>query len=71
MGTADENFYREREQKALIEELTGLLVRAVNHEAANRQSTNSSSRRADLSTRPDGPWFSHVQGNNLYSAQGA
>jgi hypothetical protein len=25
----------------------------------------------DLSTLPDGPWFSHVQGNNLYSAQGA
>lgn len=22
----------------------------------------------DLSTMPDGPWFSHVQGNNLYSA---
>jgi hypothetical protein len=45
-GTADEDFYREREQKALIEELTGLLVQAVNHEVANRQSTNSSSRRA-------------------------
>lgn len=25
----------------------------------------------DLSTLPDGPWFSHVQGNNLYQAQGA
>ena len=45
-GTADEDFYREREQKALIEELTGLLVQAVTHEAANRRFTNSSSRRA-------------------------
>jgi hypothetical protein len=45
-GTADEDFYREREQKALIEELTGLLVQAVTHEAANRQLTNNSSRRA-------------------------
>ena len=45
-GTADEDFYREREQKALIEELTGLLVQAVNHEAASRQPTNNSSRRA-------------------------
>lgn len=25
----------------------------------------------DLSTLPDGPWFSRMQGNNLYSAQGA
>lgn len=25
----------------------------------------------DLSTLPDGPWFSHIQGNNLYAAQGA
>jgi hypothetical protein len=25
----------------------------------------------DLSTEPDGPWFSHVKGNNLYQAQGA
>jgi hypothetical protein len=45
-GTADGDFYREREQKALIEELTGLLVQAVTHEAANRQFTNNSSRRA-------------------------
>jgi hypothetical protein len=45
-GTADGDFYREREQKALIEELTGLLVQAVNHEAANRQFTDKSSRRA-------------------------
>jgi hypothetical protein len=45
-GTADGDFYREREQKALIEELTGLLVQAVNHEAANRQFTDNSGRRA-------------------------
>jgi hypothetical protein len=45
-GVADGDFYREREQKALIEELTGLLVQAVTHEAANRQFTNNSSRRA-------------------------
>jgi hypothetical protein len=24
----------------------------------------------DLSTMPNGPWFSHIQGNNLYSANG-
>src|SRR6266481_1380130 len=45
-GAADEDFYREREQKALIEELTGLLVQAVAREAANRRFTNNSSRRA-------------------------
>jgi hypothetical protein len=45
-GPADGDFYREREQKALIEELTGLLVQAVNHEAASRQSNDNSSRRA-------------------------
>ncbi len=45
-GAADEDLCREREQKALIEELTGLLVQAVTHEAANRQFTNNSSRRA-------------------------
>ncbi len=45
-GPADGDFYREREQKALIEELTGLLVQAVAHEAGNRESTNNSSRRA-------------------------
>ncbi len=44
-GAADDDFYREREQKALIDELTGLLVQAVTHEAANRQFANSSSRR--------------------------
>jgi hypothetical protein len=44
-GPADDDFYREREQKALIEELTGLLVQAVTREAANRQTTNNSSRR--------------------------
>jgi hypothetical protein len=45
-GPPDGDFYREREQKALIEELTGLLVQAVAHEAADRQFANSSSRRA-------------------------
>ena len=44
-GVADDDFYREREQKALIDELTGLLVQAVTHEAASRQFTNNSSRR--------------------------
>jgi len=44
-GAADDDFYREREQKALIDELTGLLVQAVTHEAASRQFTNNSSRR--------------------------
>ena len=45
-GPADGDFYREREQQALIKELTGLLVQAVAHEAANRQFTNNSGRRA-------------------------
>jgi hypothetical protein len=45
-GTADGDFYREREQQALIEELTGLLVQAVIREVADRQFANSSSRRA-------------------------
>jgi hypothetical protein len=45
-GAADDDFYREREQKALIDELTGLLVQAVIEEAANRQFSNSSGRRA-------------------------
>src|SRR6266404_5571461 len=45
-GVADDDFYREREQKALIDELTGLLVQAVTTEAANRQFSNSSGRRA-------------------------
>ncbi len=44
-GAADDDFYREREQKALIDELTGLLVQAVANEAASRQFTNNSSRR--------------------------
>jgi hypothetical protein len=44
-GPADGDFYREREQKALLDELTGLLVQAVAHEAAERQFANSSSRR--------------------------
>ncbi len=45
-GPADGDFYREREQKALIEELTGLLLQAVIHEAENRQFIDSASRRA-------------------------
>lgn len=45
-GDADNDFYREREQKGLIDELTGLLVQAVTYEAANRQFTNNSARRA-------------------------
>ena len=45
-GAADNDFYREREQKALLDELTGLLVQAVTHEAANRQFANNSGRHA-------------------------
>jgi len=45
-GPAEGDFYREREQQALIKELTGLLAQAVAHEAANRQFANNSSRRA-------------------------
>src|ERR1700731_144875 len=45
-GAADNDFYREREQKALIDELTGLLVQAVTQEAADRQFTNTSGRGA-------------------------
>ena len=44
-GAADGDFYREREQKALLDELTGLLVQAVTKEAASPQFTNNSSRR--------------------------
>jgi hypothetical protein len=43
-GAADDDFYREREQKALIDELTGLLVQAVLQEATHR--LNNSGRRA-------------------------
>ena len=45
-GVADDDFYREREQKALIDELTGLLVQAVTTEAMNRQFYNGTGRRA-------------------------
>ena len=45
-GVADDDFYREREQKALIDELTGLLVQAVIEEATHRLFTNNSGRRA-------------------------
>jgi hypothetical protein len=44
-GTADGDRDRELEQKALIAELTGLLVQAVAHEVADQQFGNSSSRR--------------------------
>jgi hypothetical protein len=44
-GVADGDFYREREQKALIEALAGVLVQAVIREVADRQSANSSGRR--------------------------
>jgi hypothetical protein len=45
-GVADGDFYREREQNALMEALTGLLVQAVTREAASRQLAGNSSRRA-------------------------
>src|SRR6266403_3580601 len=45
-GVADGDFYREREQKALMEALTGLLVLAVTREAASRRLAGNSSRRA-------------------------
>ena len=44
-GPPDGDMYREREQQSLLEELTGLLVQAVNCELANRQFANNSSRR--------------------------
>jgi hypothetical protein len=45
-GAADDDFYREREQKALLDELTGLLVQAVTEEAMHRQFYSGSGRRA-------------------------
>jgi hypothetical protein len=45
-GAADDDLYREREQKALIDELTGLLVQAVIQEATRRLFANNSGRRA-------------------------
>jgi len=45
-GVADGDFYREREQKALMEALTGLLLLAVTREAASRRLAANSSRRA-------------------------
>src|ERR1700736_1837254 len=45
-GVADGDFYREREQKALMEALPGLLVQAVTREAASRRLAGNSSRRA-------------------------
>src|ERR1700730_8570820 len=44
-GRADGDRYRECEQKALIEALTGLLVSGVALEGANRQPTKDCSRR--------------------------
>jgi hypothetical protein len=45
-GSAADDFNREREQKAIIEELTGLLVQAVAREASARQFYKGSGRRA-------------------------
>jgi len=45
-GAAHDDFYREREQKAVIDELTGLLVQAVIQEATHRLFANNSGRRA-------------------------
>ena len=44
-GPAEGDMYRERELKALIEELAGLLVQAAALEAENRQFANNSGRR--------------------------
>jgi hypothetical protein len=44
-GPAVDDFNREREQKIIIEELTGLLVQAVTREASDRQFYNGSGRR--------------------------
>jgi hypothetical protein len=43
-GPAEGDFYRQREQDALIETLTGLLVQAVDYEAASREFHNNSGR---------------------------
>jgi hypothetical protein len=43
-GTIALEFTRKREEKAIIEELTGLLVQAVAKEAIGRRSANSSGR---------------------------
>ena len=56
-GAADDDFYREREQKALIDELTGLLVQAVTHEATHRLFANNSGRRAGSPPRRYDPLF--------------
>ena len=45
-GSAADDFNREREQKAIIEELAGFLVQAVAQEALDRQFANGSGRRA-------------------------
>jgi hypothetical protein len=39
-GVADNDFYREREQKTLIDELTGLLVHKERHDANLRWRSN-------------------------------
>jgi len=56
-GAADDDFYREREQKALIDELTGLLVQAVTTEAMHRQFYNGSDRRAGRPPDPIIPYL--------------
>ena len=45
-GEADNDLYREREQKALIEELAGLLVQAVICELVHQKVTNNTKRGA-------------------------
>jgi len=45
-GSAADDFNREREQKAIIEELAGFLVQAVAQEALDREFANGSGRRA-------------------------
>jgi hypothetical protein len=45
-GSADGNFNREREEKEIIDELTSVLVQAIARDAAARQFTNSTSRKA-------------------------
>ena len=49
-GPADGDFYREREQKALIETLTGLLVHAVTRELSNRRLAKGVGRPSDVVT---------------------
>jgi len=45
-GSADGNFNREREEKEIIDELTSVLVQAIAQDAAARQFTNGTGRKA-------------------------